>query len=619
MTRILELLYMRVIESKIGTTLFCLLLVAILGTIDYITGYEVSFSIFYLIPVWLASWLAGFPSGVIISSLSMGTWALSDYAAGHRYSNPNFAYWNAAMRGLIFVSFSFMVSKMTNLIKELSISSLKAVEASQAKSMFLANMSHEIRTPMNAILGVTDLLMQTPLNKEQTEYVRIFRTEGDHLLLLINDILDLSKIEAGKFEVENITFDLSRIIEEVVSIMGGRAREKGLELNHRVETAVPKYIVGAPHCLRRIMVNLIGNSIKFTGEGHIDLNVSMNPDQGGEILFCVNDTGIGIPKDRIDCIFTPFEQADDTISQKYGGTGLGLSITQKLLDMMGGRIWVKSRLGSGSAFMFVIPFDLPNEQQVSGMIVLRNEQAHATEMPIDERPLRVLLIDDYETNRLLIKSFLKKTPYLIDEAEDGETAFNKFKANKYNIVLMDIQMPIMGGYTATRLIRLWEKENNAIPTPIIALTAFAYKEDAEKAKAAGCNLHLPKPVDMASLLRVIYESSRYDPGIIPEAGSDRIKNVVKADIDLKEVTERFLAEVKTFAREIAQGIEEKDFEKVRGIGHKLKGVGGSFGFSFISEAGENIEQSAQTKDAAALKGHHQALFEYLNNLEVKYE
>ncbi|EKD92443.1 MAG: hypothetical protein ACD_28C00433G0002 [uncultured bacterium] len=610
---------MRVINSKIGATLFCLLLVAILGTIDYITGYEVSFSIFYLIPVCLASWLAGFPSGIIISSLSMGTWALSDYAAGHRYSNPNFFYWNGAMRGLIFVSFSFMVSKMASLIKELGLSRLKAVEASQAKSMFLANMSHEIRTPMNAILGVTDLLKQTPLNKEQTEYVRIFRAEGDHLLLLINDILDLSKIEAGKFDVENLAFDLTRIIEEIVSIMGSRAREKGLELNHRVETDVPKYIVGAPHCLRRILLNLIGNSIKFTGEGHIALNVSMNHDQRGEILFCVNDTGIGIPKDRINCIFMPFEQADDTISQKYGGTGLGLSITQKLLDMMGGRIWVKSQFGAGSAFMFVIPFDLPTEQQMNAVITLQNEQAHAMEIPIDKRILRVLLVDDYETNRLLIKSFLKKTPYLIDEAENGEVAFNKFKANKYNIVLMDIQMPVMGGYIATRLIRLWEKENNVIPTPIIALTAFAYKEDADKAKEAGCDLHLPKPIDMTRLLRVIYELSRCEPGILLLAGNDRMKKVIKADANLKEVTERFLAEAKTFAGEIAQGIEESDFEKVSGIGHKLKGVGGSFGFSFISEAGGNIEQSARTKDAAALRGHHQALLEYLNNLEVEYE
>ncbi|MBI3037920.1 response regulator [bacterium] len=467
---------------------------------------------------------------------------------------------NNHLRGLIFVSFSFMVSKLASLIKELGISRLKAVQASQAKSMFLANMSHEIRTPMNVILGVTDLLEQTPLNKEQTEYVRIFRTEGDHLLLLINDILDLSKIEAGKFDVEKLAFDLTRIIEEIVSIMGSRVREKGLELNHRVETDVPKYIVGAPHCLRRILLNLIGNSIKFTGEGHIDLNVSMNPDQRGEILFCVNDTGIGIPKDRIDCIFMPFEQADDTISQKYGGTGLGLSITQKLLDMMGGRIWAKSRFGAGSAFMFVIPFDLPTEQQVSAVITLHNEQAHATEIPIDKRFLRILLVDDYETNRLLIKFFLKKTPYLIDEAENGEVAFNKFKTNKYNIVLMDMQMPVMGGYIAARLIRLWEKENNVTPTPIIALTAFAYKEDAERAKEAGCDLHLPKPVDMTRLLRVIYELSRCDPGILLVAGNDRMKKVIKADANLKEVTERFFAEAKTFAGEIAQGIEESDFE-----------------------------------------------------------
>ena len=345
----------------------------------------------------------------------------------------------------------------------------------------------------------------------------------------------------------------------------------------------------------------------------------MNPDREREILFAVKDTGVGIQEDRIKRIFTPFEQADNTISQKYGGTGLGLSITQKLLNMMGGRIWTESLSGKGSKFTFVIPFDIPDKNQINELDKINGKQKHAEEIPVDTRPLHILLVDDYETNRILIKSFLKKTPYIIDEAENGEIAFNKFKTNKYNIVLMDMQMPVMDGYTATEMIRQWESGNNATPTPIIALTALAFKEDTNKAKTAGCDLHLPKPVDMSRLLRVIHELGRYDSGTIPITGSERMKNVVKANIELKEVTERFLTEAKTFAQEIGQGIEQNDFEKVRGIGHKLKGVGGSFGFPFISETGGSIENLAQTEDEAALKQRNQALLEYLNNLEVHYE
>lgn len=246
------------------------------------------------------------------------------------------------------------------------------------------------------------------------------------------------------------------------------------------------------------------------------------------------------------------------------------------------------------------------------------KRKHDAEIPADTRTLHILLVDDYETNRLLIKSFLKKTPYVVDEAVNGEEAFNKFRTGKYSIVLMDMQMPVMDGYTAAELIRRWERENNVLPTPIIALTAHAYKEDAEKAKASGCDLHLPKPIDMNGLLRAIYEMSVFATEV-PETQEVRTKNVVISDIDLREVTERFLSDVNTFVIEICPAIEGGDFEKARGIGHKLKGIGGSFGFPFISKIGELLEISAQKEDAESLKEHSRALAEYMKSLEVRYE
>jgi len=609
---------MKFITSKTAVFLLGFIMMLILGVVDYITGYEISFSFFYLIPVCMVSWICGFSSGLAISFLCMTSWYVCDVASGNVYSNQIIAYWNGIMRGLIFSLASFLTFKISDIMRKLSVAEQKAINASHAKSMFLSNMSHEIRTPMNALVGVTDLLLQTSLGKDQKEYVEIYKKEGEHLLRLINDILDLSKIEANKFEMELVAFDLKQSVEEVISIMGMRAREKGLEFTHIIVPDVPRFVISAPHCLRRILINLVGNSIKFTETGHVSLNVSMNSGSVREILFAIEDTGIGIPADRIPSLFTPFEQADDTISRKYGGTGLGLSISQKLLDMMGRKIQIQSRLGEGSIFTFAIPFDIPSAEQANELERLNGKRKQASDASPDTRPLQVLIVDDYETNRMLIKSFLKKTPYKIDEAENGKEAFDKFRAGKYSIVLMDIQMPVMDGYAATGMIRKWEIENSATPTPIIALTAFAYKEDADKAKVAGCDMHLPKPIDMPGLLRVIQEMGVFNEERL-EIGGTRTKNKVSVDIDLKEITERFLSDVQTFIAEIDQGIESGDFDKVRGIGHKLKGIGGSFGFPFISEVGEIVEHSAQTKDGESLKEQHRALVEYMNITEVFYE
>ncbi len=377
----------------------------------------------------------------------------------------------------------------------------EAEAANQAKSLFLANMSHEIRTPMNAIVGMSDLLSETSLTEEQRKYVDIFRRAGDNLLSLINDLLDLSKVEAGHLDLEESDFDLNNTIEKTVEMFGLKAREKGLELSYYISPDVPIFLNGDPARLRQIIINLIGNAIKFTDKGGVVLTVrgQRSPVSGQkndkvELLLSVRDTGIGIQPEKLDRIFESFSQAHSSTARIYGGTGLGLTIAKRLVEMMGGKIWVESKPGEGSTFYFTARFGITARE------VVKKGEVHMSEV---QKPLNILIVDDSEDNRVLIESYLKKSSHRIETAENGEAAVAKFRDGEYDIVLMDMQMPVMDGYTATREIRKWEMETGKSRTPVIALTAYALKEDAEKSIQAGCTGHIPKPVKKANLLEAI--------------------------------------------------------------------------------------------------------------------
>jgi PAS domain S-box-containing protein len=388
-----------------------------------------------------------------------------------------------------------------------------ALEGSRAKSEFLSSMSHEIRTPMNAVLGMADMLSESNLTGEQRRYLDIMRSNGATLLDLINDILDLARVESGQLRFEEVDFDIRQLIDQVTETMAMRAHEKQLELAAHVDRDVPHNLVGDQLRLRQVIVNLLSNAVKFTERGEIVLSVKVanqDVDAGtASIRFSVTDTGIGIAPENTDSIFGAFTQADSSTTRKYGGSGLGLTIVKRLVEMHRGQISVESELGKGSSFIFTAEFKTRPAPATVAICAANDDSAEAM------RPLRILLADDSRDNRLLVQAYFKKTPYILDEVEDGAAAVAKIAAGVYELVLMDIAMPIMDGYSATRAIRTMERETGRRRTPIIALTGSVLADALKKAIDAGCDAHVAKPVKKATLLAAIRKAVRdteIDPG-----------------------------------------------------------------------------------------------------------
>jgi signal transduction histidine kinase/FixJ family two-component response regulator/HPt (histidine-containing phosphotransfer) domain-containing protein len=507
--------------------------------------------------------------------------------------------------------------ELARLNEELKARNLEVERATRAKSEFLAAMSHEIRTPMNAIIGMADLLYQTSLTPDQRKYVEVFQRAGENLLNLINDILDLSKVESGKVELESVDFDLAGVVSKATEIIQVRAMTKGLTVRYKIAPGVPTGLIGDPGRLQQVLLNLLGNSMKFTEQGGLEIAVELDPEsnQPGHLRFAVSDTGIGIPADKLDLIFENFTQADSSTTRKYGGTGLGLSISRQFVALMHGRIWVTSEVGVGSTFYFTAAFGLqanpfltrtPQGAQIAGAPL-----APLAATPEIAHDLHILLADDSEDNRFLIQSYLKGTGCSIDIAENGRVAVDKFRPGVYDLILMDVEMPEMDGYTATRLIRQHEQATGACATPILALTAHAFQQAVNRSLEAGFTEHLTKPIRRSTLLDAL---SKYQPAPRPAAArAPRIH--VTVDASLLDLVPNYLDKRRQDLPKFTEALAAEDYATIRRLGHNLKGTGAGYGFPVLTEIGAAIEDGAQANNGSVIRAKVEELARYLTEVE----
>ncbi|MDD3813749.1 MAG: response regulator [Desulfocapsaceae bacterium] len=501
-----------------------------------------------------------------------------------------------------------------------------ALDANRSKSEFLASMSHEIRTPLNSIIGMAEVLAETVLSSEQHEYVRIFRSAGENLLEIINDILDLSKIEAGQTELESIDFDLPTLLDSVTSLVSLRADEQETLIHTHIDSDVPFYLKGDPTRLRQILLNLVGNAVKFTQKGKVEIKVSTETQSGHEqkLLFSITDNGIGIPADKQQLIFDSFTQADSLTTRKYGGTGLGLTICQKLLNIMQGRIWLISQPEKGSTFFFTIPFSQATSPRPEIDTNIGIQPARCELL----QTARILLVDDNKDNCNLIRLYLYNTPFTLKTAGNGQEAVTTFCAKPYDLVLMDIEMPIMDGYEATQKIRQWEQRQQRTPVPIIALTAHAFIRFKKKCLDAGCNDFLTKPVKKAKLIETIATHLQLSGQIqvkpVP-LGADFITNsedtpnLLILDQKIAKLIPRFMINKRQDVKQMLETLETGAMADLKKQAHTVKGTSWMYGFTHLGNLCQALEKSTEADDQLQARHLLQEITTYLNTVQIRYQ
>lgn len=475
----------------------------------------------------------------------------------------------------------------------------QAEKSKLVKEQFLASMSHEIRTPLNAILGFQDLLKNTKLNKEQQEYVNSIDFAGRNLLVIINDILDISKIEAGKFIFEETAIQISKNLQSVIELVEHRAAEKNIKITTKIDSQIPKIVIGDDARLTQILLNLIGNAIKFTENGEVRVEIEVKEERNN-IIYCnfyVIDSGIGISEENLQRIFDRFTQGTSAINRKYGGTGLGLTIVQQLIELQGGQISVTSELNKGSVFKFTLPFKLDIEAHLNN-----SEDGHVN-IEYDITKLTILLVEDMVLNQNLIKKIMQKWKVKLDIANNGIQALAKLKTNHYDLILMDIQMPEMDGYEATKHIRSNENDDLKI-IPIIALTAHASSSEAEKCINLGMNAYLAKPFNAEHLKRLIIQQTQLrlqkhevNNNSKKHYNLNYLKEHAEGDFAfLKEMIEIFLKESPILIDELKESIASENYQKIKISSHSMKGIFLTLGIKKAGQLIREIELLADNKE-----------------------
>lgn len=498
-----------------------------------------------------------------------------------------------------------IIRKQTQLIEQLNISEKKVKEAAELKEKFMANMSHEIRTPMNAILGFTNLLQRKDIDCESKGYVQTIQKSGENLLTIINDILDLSKIEAGMMRIESAPFTIRGLVHSIETMFKVKAAEKQLQLLVSVDELLPDTLEGDATRLTQILVNLIGNALKFTGKGSIEIKIT-NEGSTGKIVktgISVTDTGIGIEKDKLEKVFERFQQAEDSVTRKYGGTGLGLSIVNDLVLLQHGTITAESELGEGTTFSVIIPYKIsiqqPDKKQLAG---------YRSNIQSNFENICVLVVEDNEINQSLIQHLFKSWQLDFDLANNGIEAIRKLQNKKYNLILMDIQMPEMDGYTATQEIRNELKLN----TPIIAMTAHALAGEREKCLSFGMNEYISKPIreeqlhNLISLFTPVNKPAELRNNFTGDtfAGTYQyinlhyMKDVSNGNVEYeKTVTEQFIEAIPNDLLAIENAWQNNDINLLKQLAHNMKTTVSVMGLNEVLQSClDGLEYEELTED-----------------------
>lgn len=485
---------------------------------------------------------------------------------------------------------------------------IELVKAQKAKEQFLANMSHEIRTPINGIAGMVNLLSESSTDPEQMKYLKAIRSSAEYLKVIINDILDYSAIESGKLNFESIGFNPEIQVQTVIETFAYHAQEKGIEIKSNIHPKANRVFLGDPVRLNQVLVNLINNAVKFTAKGGISIEVKPEKIEGNlhYLKFSVSDTGIGISPAKLDKIFDAFSQADESVTRKYGGTGLGLSICRHLIELQNGQIEVESKENLGSTFSFIIPYALGKESD----LVTASIQGQYKIADLDKfKDYKILLVEDNEINKMYASNLLIKWNCDLDTADNGEVAIKLIMKTDYDLILMDLQMPIMDGFEATKIIRN-DFPDGKNEVPIIALTANAIKGDNEQCFAAGMNDYISKPFLPDQLHSIIAKYYHGDIRTNQFAGTQSeisneekkltdlsyLKNIAANDISFMfEMIETFVEKTPELLKEMELASSSKNWKMLGSLAHKLKPSVTFMGIHSLKELVKEIEDKSQGK------------------------